>query len=169
MTLEERYKAAKNTGRGISISQEECRRFMQLQAEIDGFWEHLHNAFEIESREELEKFAKGWKPPNPLVVALHHIWKREPKVAQLQAELDKHRWIPVEEGLPKEENIGYLIKIQHMCPFVATFGGDCFFDGIRGYNLESITHWKPIFLPEKFGHLSRACHPNITEKYYERY
>ena len=63
-----------------------CSAMQHLQADIDGFWEHLYNAYNIESREELEKEAeKSWYPPNPLVVALHHVWKREPKVKQLQA------------------------------------------------------------------------------------
>lgn len=44
------------------------------------FWEHLRNAYNIETREELEELALGWNPPNALTVALHHIWKREPKV-----------------------------------------------------------------------------------------
>ena len=69
-----------------------------LQATIDGFWEYLYNAYDLESREELEEYAKGWNPPNPLMVALHYIWKREPKVVQLQAEVDKLRAAVGESG-----------------------------------------------------------------------
>ncbi|KKM82685.1 hypothetical protein LCGC14_1317020 [marine sediment metagenome] len=69
---------------------------------------------------------------------------------QLQAELDKHRWIPVSERLPKDEydifaygydGYGYKIVIN------------------TSYNLEfkkfrilsEVTHWKPIILPTTDG------------------
>jgi len=55
------------------------------------FWEYLRNAFLIESREELEEHAKGWSPQNSLLVALHHIWKREPKVEEIQKQLTQVR------------------------------------------------------------------------------
>ena len=59
----------------------------RLQKQVDGFWEHLHNAFDIESRAEIEEDAKdNWNPPNPLVAALHYIWKRNPKVVDLLAD-----------------------------------------------------------------------------------
>ena len=66
---------------------------------------------------------------------------------QLQADLEKHRWIPVSEKLPK-----------HGCSILA-----CGKDGygyeicaVVSYNLEfnkfrvltDVTHWKPIALPE---------------------
>jgi hypothetical protein len=58
-----------------------------LVAAIDGFWEHLYNGYNIESREEIEKDCKeSWSEgTSPLAVALHFIWKREPKVEGLVA------------------------------------------------------------------------------------
>ena len=59
----------------------------QLEAMVDGFWWYLDQAYNIESREELEVIAEGWEPSNPMQVAIHHIWKREPKVVELDAKL----------------------------------------------------------------------------------
>jgi polyribonucleotide nucleotidyltransferase len=55
-------------------------------SEIDGFWEALHNSYNVESREEIEVDCKeSWaEGTSPLAVALHYVWKREPKVEQLR-------------------------------------------------------------------------------------
>lgn len=60
-----------------------------LNKQIDEFWEFLPNHFEIETKEELEAEAKNWNPQNPLIVALHHIWKRDPIVDSLRAEVEQ--------------------------------------------------------------------------------
>lgn len=54
-------------------------------SEINGFWEALHNSYNIETREEIEADCKdSWaKGTSPLAVALHFVWKREPKVTKL--------------------------------------------------------------------------------------
>ena len=73
---------------------------------------------------------------------------------QLQAELDKHRWIPVSEKLPEESGaylvmLNYLhprnlsIKMRH--PAVESFFHD---DAMWGTE-KAITHWKPIILPDQ--------------------
>lgn len=56
---------------------------------INEFWEDLQNSFEIESREELEAEANNWNPQNPLVVALHYIWKSDAKVGGLREALEE--------------------------------------------------------------------------------
>ena len=57
----------------------------ELVEQIDRFWEALRLSYEVESREEIEKDCKdSWsKGTSPLEVALHFIWKREPKVKEL--------------------------------------------------------------------------------------
>ncbi len=69
------------------------------------------------------------------------------RVEQLEAELDKHRWIPVSERLPKDEysilaygNDGFGYKI------VANTSYNLEFKKFR--ILSKVTHWKPIILPE---------------------
>jgi ribonuclease HIII len=63
----------------------------EIKAVIDQFWDGLWNRYNIESREEIEKDTKeSWaKGTSPLNVALHYIWKREPKVAELVGALQK--------------------------------------------------------------------------------
>jgi hypothetical protein len=60
-------------------------RIKELKAVIDQFWDGLWNRYNIESREEIEADTKeSWtKGTSPLNVALHYIWKREPKVAEI--------------------------------------------------------------------------------------
>lgn len=73
---------------------------------------------------------------------------------KLQAELEKHRWIPVSERLP-EMSGQYLVMLNydhpqnlsiHMKhPAVASYFKD---DALWGTE-KHITHWKPIILPEQ--------------------
>ena len=71
------------------------------------------------------------------------------QVVKLQAEVEKHRWIPVSERLPEETNRGYLIYMQRICPCIATFDGETFFDAFTKYSIKNITHWKLIILPDQ--------------------
>jgi hypothetical protein len=52
----------------------------ELEAEIDAAWFGIKNGYDIESRAELEAQSKtnGFKYGLPQ--AVHHIWKREPKI-----------------------------------------------------------------------------------------
>lgn len=63
----------------------------ELVAYIDKFWLALHQTYNIETREEIEKDCKeSWaEDASPLEVALHFIWKREPKVAKLIKALEE--------------------------------------------------------------------------------
>ena len=72
------------------------------------------------------------------------------QIKQLEAELEKYRWIPVEERLPEEDT-------DCLC-FEGTFAGlGCYqrnSDTLRmqwqvnGFVSKRVTHWKPIILPE---------------------
>ena len=66
------------------------------------------------------------------------------------AKLKKHRWIPVEEGLPEED--------ADCLTFDSKFVGmGCYEKNsdtlrmqwqVNGYVSKTVTHWKPIILPE---------------------
>jgi hypothetical protein len=74
----------------LTVYLDEARdKVRELEAIVDQFWDGLWNRYNIESREEIEKDTKeSWaEGTSPLNVALHYIWKREPKVAELEAEL----------------------------------------------------------------------------------
>ena len=73
---------------------------------------------------------------------------------RLQAENEKHRWIPVRERLPKSPT-QYLVCDMRLdsteLPFV---GIATRWSQAKGFYLESgeqiqVTHWKPIILPEQ--------------------
>ena len=69
-------------------------------------------------------------------------------VDELQAELDKHRWIPVEERLPEKQDMYDVSdgrrKWEHL--WIKTL--KCWRkDGSLHY--ESITHWRLRILPEQ--------------------
>ena len=59
----------------------------EAKRSIDQFFHVLDEMYDIEGRAHLEALAKQWKPQNAMLVALHHIWKREPKVKQLREDL----------------------------------------------------------------------------------
>lgn len=63
----------------------EClERLFKVEEHIDGFWDHINYMFDMEPREELEKMAEdSWHPPNPLLVAMHYMWKRDLKTENL--------------------------------------------------------------------------------------
>ncbi len=67
------------------------------------------------------------------------------QIKQLQAELDKHRWIPVSERLP--ENIPITLVLFDSGNIIQAICAD--WVNIEGKLNEHITHWKPIILPEK--------------------
>ena len=66
---------------------------------------------------------------------------------KLKAELEAHRWIPVEERLP--EGPGYYQVLRRDNRFPSTRE---FYPGEHGgpqwISKDVITHWKPITLPE---------------------
>lgn len=74
----------------------------KLVEQVDQFWDGLWNRWEIESREDIEKDTKeSWaEGTSPLNVALHYIWKREPKVAKLVEALE---WIAKKKCTQKED------------------------------------------------------------------
>ncbi len=75
------------------------------------------------------------------------IWEGLRNGELLQAELDKYRWIPVEEQLP--EKVKYYAVTDGLEWWRELW---CFVDhsGAMGWedNPDCITHWKPIILPE---------------------
>ena len=76
-------RAEKVTMGAINRIQELAEERDKLKEREGQFWESLHNSYDMETREELEKESENWKPKNALVVALHQIWKRDAKVTKL--------------------------------------------------------------------------------------
>ncbi len=70
----------------------------------------------------------------------------EMKVKQLQAELEKHRWIPVSERLPEEKECDEILFINEGLVEAGEFKNGLFWDN-NGRSFDKVTHWKPIYLP----------------------
>lgn len=74
------------------------------------------------------------------------------KILDLQAELDKHRWIPVAERLP-EDNQCVFVAMKHI---KTTWGFLAWYSPVTTKKWEfydpmvkgEVTHWKPIILPK---------------------
>ncbi len=75
---------------------------------------------------------------------------------QLQAELDKHRWIPVSERLPVNIATVWILlnakATDSLSPSMGFYG-----ENENGWEweilgvgiLDEVTHWKPIILPKE--------------------
>ncbi|KKN47327.1 hypothetical protein LCGC14_0664330 [marine sediment metagenome] len=82
--------------------------------------------------------------------------ERDKIIEQLQAKLDKLRWIPVSEGLPENiATVWVLLKAEAtgiLSPGMGFYGED---DEGMGWDilgptiLHEVTHWMPIILPDK--------------------
>jgi len=85
------------------------------------------------------------------------VWIEEPmekdlRDKQLQAELAKHRWIPVSERLPEETIVAVVYAkhlafepMLHLADFTPSIGHFVF----RDWDVWEVTHWKPIILPKE--------------------
>ncbi len=76
------------------------------------------------------------------------------KIEQLEAELAKHRWIPVEEGLPERDCFCdiYIPKFNKNCPQRGWYNEHkkSWLTTTKGWGItRQVTHWKPIILPEQ--------------------
>ena len=70
------------------------------------------------------------------------------KLCEVEAELDKHRWIPVEERLPEIRH-GILICSHGLTHIAYMAGADKFYSSGSGGWVPGVTHWKPIILPKE--------------------
>ena len=72
---------------------------------------------------------------------------QQKQIRELKTKLDKHRWIPVEERLPDKHDIYDVSDGRRKWEHLWIQMSKCWRkDGTLHY--ESITHWKPIILPE---------------------
>ncbi len=69
-------------------------RAEQAEQERDAAWQHIERAWDIEPRAYFEKEAPSNGFKWPLVQAIHHIWKRDAKVAAIRDALEqlKAKW-----------------------------------------------------------------------------
>ena len=89
--------------------------------------------------------------------AVQSMKKKNQRIAELEKELDKHRWIPVEEKLPEDGGLYLLTKDEGEDLWLDIFGpAPKGFKCIKDYiDLHKITHWQSIVLPEQPLHLSQ--------------
>ena len=76
------------------------------------------------------------------------------KVDKLQAELEKHRWIPVSERPP--ENIKDVLALRYSTWNRAYYDKETqkWYDASTNLCLDKVTHWMPIILPKPDGAVS---------------
>ena len=67
------------------------------------------------------------------------------EIARLRAELDKLRWIPVEEGLPKKSGSYQVLRKINRYPTTRNYG----VISLMWHSDDKVTHWKPIILPKE--------------------
>ncbi len=68
------------------------------------------------------------------------------EIDQLKAELEKHRWIPVSERLPKESGYYQVIRKGNGWPTTRIFYVG---DKPEWTSGDIVTHWKDVILPEQ--------------------
>ena len=88
---------------------------------------------------------------DPVEYTRNHPHKAVDKIRELQAEnaklkeeLERHRWIPVEERLPDEDGEVFVIRSNLRYPERRFW---C--NGKWWCPVACITHWKPIILPKE--------------------
>ena len=125
---------------------ENCKKYQARIAELEGKNEALQkwiNEFR-DSDERLE---------NRLAQVQGYIAGKDKRIAQLEGELEKHRWIPVSEGLPKNSNPVLLFCDQQVVSgyldrFEEPIKWQLYTKGHRDYYQDKVTHWKSLTLPE---------------------
>ncbi len=76
------------------------------------------------------------------------------KILETEAELDKHRWIPVSERLPKDDHQVWILydisEYTYNAYYDSVYNNWHIFDYSGGYKKaeDKPTHWKPIILPK---------------------
>ena len=74
--------------------------------------------------------------------------KQTQEIQRLNAELDKHRWIPVEERFPDECEV--LVYTEHGYVYTSVVGGSFWVAHIEcRFKEDRITHWMPLPQPPK--------------------
>ncbi len=70
---------------------------------------------------------------------------------RLKAELEQHRWIPVSERLPKEDEQCLVIegKFAQLGNWQQNTDHLGLQWNVNGFISKQVTHWKPIILPEQ--------------------
>ncbi len=95
---------------------------------------------------------KQWKVIDKLKSAM---FKQNTVNSKLQAQLAKHRWIPVEEGLPEERQDTVPYRSKQVFVTDGQSARSAFWKTRRmewvywGDGFGVITHWKPIILSER--------------------
>ncbi len=125
----------------------------QLQADLDKMSEIAQAAIcNVLSRTEWGKKLKAELDKSEVLQSFYieGLEKDVELIKKLQMELDQYRWIPVSEGLPKQKKDSFKSEDVYVTDWKRVW--------VAAYNFSAyywqcpssdITHWKPIFLPEK--------------------
>lgn len=99
---------------------------------------------------EMKENGRLWGTKDAAITEHPDVQRLIGQVVKLQAERERHRWIPVEERLPKNEysilaygEDGFGYKIVANTSYNLEFG--------KFRILSKVTHWKPIILPGQKG------------------
>lgn len=91
--------------------QQVTEELTQAKKDIAEFWTYAANAWDIETREEIEALAAKMGC-GPLFLAAHHTWKRNPKVAALREDRDRLK----EALVLAQHQLRYLWLENGSCP-----------------------------------------------------
>ena len=104
--------------------------YKQLQAEVTSKDQEITALSEL-----IAQAAKTFARDNKIII-------------DLQAELDKHRWIPVSERLPEVKKVVWVMDYRRNTWQAELLIGKQFYSEETQHELYEVTHWKPITLPE---------------------
>lgn len=88
---EDRVRLARNADESADESAElaaDLATAITAMEQVQGFWSEVARRWHIEDRAYFESEAQRAGFGSPMMMALHHVWKRDPKVAELEAERD---------------------------------------------------------------------------------
>lgn len=67
------------------------------------------------------------------------------RIKELEAQLEKHRWIPVSERLPEKTGEYQVVRKINQYPTTREYSAD----SLMWHSFEIVTHWRPIILLEQ--------------------
>ncbi len=143
-------------------SNKQAQRLAEFEGENDKLKGIAHGDSAIAIIEQLEADLAGrcacmWSKEGKLLQECDYHKEQAQRIAELESALEKHRWIPISERLPKNVATVWVLlnakAVDSLAPALGFYGEmeennwgwELFGQGI----LSEVTHWKPIILPEQ--------------------